>query len=257
MPREREAALALRAARRDAVALQSLGEFGLADVEAAYRVQAINLDAALAGGARVLGRKIGLTSEAIQRQLGVSEPDYGFLLSGMDVSGAAAVDMSRLMEPRIEAEIAVRVSRDLPGDLTPERARDFIDQAMVAAEIVDSAIAGWRITAVDTISDNGSAAGFALGAPLAGAERSDLALPAMTMWRGEAVVSQGVGAACMGGPLHSLCWLARAAAARGVPVRAGEVVLTGALGPMVPVRRGDSFRIAVDGFEELVVAFSA
>ncbi len=253
---EERAAAALRRARLSSAQIDPAELAGLADAEAAYRVQRLNVERRLAEGGIITGRKIGLTSPAVQAQLNVDEPDYGFLFADMDVSGQVEVSTASLAQPRIEAEIAFFVARDLPGDLTPDRAASYVDHAVVAAEIVDSAVLDWRIGLRETVADNASAGRYVLGGERLSPATFDPTAAVMHMTRNGREVSAGTGAACLGGPLLALCWLARAAAARGVPVRAGEVVLSGALGPMVPVAAGDHFEIRVDAVAPLSVRFA-
>lgn len=249
------AADALWRARRACTQVSPKIVAGLSGVEGAYRVQRLNINRRVGEGARVTGRKIGLTSLAVQKQLGVSEPDYGFLLDTMDMTDARAVSMHHLVQPRIEAEIAFVLSRDLPADITPEGAPAYIDHALIAAEIVDSAITDWRIGIVETVADNASAGFYVLGQEKLSLNAFDPAAVVMRMTRNGEPASRGRGVDCLGGPLNALAWLARASAERGVSPRAGDVILTGALGPMVPAAAGDRFRIDVDG-RTLDVRFS-
>ncbi|WP_166869661.1 2-keto-4-pentenoate hydratase [Salinibacterium sp. ZJ70] len=213
---------------------------GEGNVDAAYAVQELLMSRRESDGLARIGRKVGLTNPAVQAQLGVDQPDFGVLLSDMDVTGVEAVDMSRLISPRIEAEIAFVLARDV----------DAVDRASVVAavgsaraafEIVDSRVRDWRISIVDTIADNASSALFVLGdveLPLDGFD--PVAIP-MSLTADGAVVSSGSGAACMGDPVNALVWVAETAARVGRPLRAGEVVLSGALGPMVPFTAGTSY----------------
>ncbi len=252
-PQEQALADALWAARAGRYTLPPLA-FGALDVDAAYRIQAWNL--ARQGGARV-GRKIGLTSRAVQRQLGVDRPDVGCLTADMDVSGPGRVDARRLVQPRIEAEVAFVLSRAIPGDADLDAIRGAIGHVVAAAEIVASVIDGWRITLFDTVADNASAGLFALGAAPKSLASVDPAAVAMTMHRNGQPVSQGSGSACLGDPLNAVAWLARAAAEQGAPLQAGEIILSGALGPMAPVSPGDVFEIAIEPLGRLQVAFAA
>lgn len=235
---------------------EQIPPLGLVDLAAACRVQRINIDRRIAAGARVVGRKIGLTSAAIQAQLGVDEPDFGWLLSDMQVAEGEPVDHGRLIQPRIEAEIAFALKDDLPADPDLDQVRRAIDYAVVAAEIVDSAILDWKITLTDTVADNASAALFVLGGNRARLDRFEPRLAGMATRRDGAVVSHGVGAACLGDPLEAVRWLARAAVAQGAPLQAGEIILSGALGPMVAVRAGDRFDIEVAGLGALSIPFT-
>lgn len=213
---------------------------GGGDIDAAYAVQELIIRRLEADGLARIGRKVGLTNPAVQTQLGVDQPDFGVLLSDMDVSGEAPIEMSRLIAPRIEAEIAFVMAHDV----------DAVDRASVVAavgsaraafEIVDSRVRDWSISIVDTIADNASSALFALGdieLPLA--DFDPIAVP-MTLTADGEVVSTGDGSACMGDPVSALVWVAETAARVGRPLRAGEVVLSGALGPMVPFTAGTRY----------------
>lgn len=227
------------------------------DIDAAYAVQAAWTEDCTAAGARVVGRKIGLTSPAVRAQLGVDQPDFGVLLDSMESPDGAPVDITRTLQPRIEAEIAFVLARDLTAAATGEAEVAAATAFVVAAlEVVDSRIADWDIGIVDTVADNASSGLFVLGAH--GQEIGDLDLAgcAMTMWRGQQVVSQGSGTACMGNPLAAVAWLARTAHRYGRPLRAGEIVLSGALGPMVPVAPGDTFRADISGLGEVSATFT-
>jgi 2-keto-4-pentenoate hydratase len=212
---------------------------GPADVELAYEVQQRFVRDRLAAGARIVGRKIGLTSVAVQRQLGVDRPDFGVLFDDMDVSAVAEVPSGRLLQPRTEAEVAFVLAEDLAeGSLDVAQVRGAVAHAVAALEIVDSRIAGWDITFGDTVADNASSGLFVLGERrLTLAEFEPVEVP-MVLRLGGDVVSEGSGAACLGDPLHALAWLARTARQLGDPLRAGQVVLSGALGPMVATPPG-------------------
>jgi 2-keto-4-pentenoate hydratase len=231
---------------------------GADDVAAGYAVQEQLADRRRAAGARVVGHKIGLTSPAVQRQLGVDQPDFGLLFDDMDMSAYDVVPLAGLLQPRVEAEVAFVLGADLDtDDLTPERVRAAVDHAVAALEIVDSRIAGWDITIADTIADNASSGRFVLGREpirLTDAEPVDAV---MTMTAGGEVVSEGTGAACLGDPLAALGWLARTARQYGRPLRAGHVVLSGALGPMVPVRPDSSVVAVISGFGTVATRFGA
>lgn len=225
------------------------------DISAAYQVQSELIARRAAEGHARVGRKIGLTSEAVQRQLGVDQPDFGVLLDRMRIPDGGLVPAGLLLQPRIEAEIAFRLATDLDGDVTPERIRGAVAASYAALEIVDSRIAGWDITIVDTVADNASSGLFVIsdhGVPLDGL---DLASAGMQMLRNDAVVCTGAGRACLGHPLNALAWLASTAAAYGDPLRAGDIVLSGALGPMMPVRPGDRFTAEIDGLGDIAVSF--
>lgn len=217
------------------------------DIALAYRVQAELTRRRTRDGLLVVGRKIGLTSRAVQRQLGVDQPDFGVLFDDMAFSDNRDVPVSALLQPRVEAEIAFFLATDLDGRLDAATVRGAVGYATPALEIVDSRIAEWDINIVDTIADNGSSALFVLGTDrvsLSSFEPRDV-----EMWMtidGEEV-SIGAGTACLGDPLHALSWLARTGKELGTPLRAGEVVLSGALGPMAPISPGSTVRAGISG----------
>jgi 2-keto-4-pentenoate hydratase len=232
---------------------------GTDDLAAAYAVQQGLVGRRLAAGAVVVGRKIGATSRAVQEQLGVDQPDFGYLLSEMDVSDADPISMSRLLQPRVEAEVAFRLGADLaPGseeEITLDAVRAAVEVALPALEIVDSRIEGWDITFTDTVADNASSGLYVVGAaglPLSELDPVDVE---MTLSVNGEVRSSGTGAACLGDPLVALRWLAVQCHRFGDPLRAGQVVLSGALGPFVPFTAGDEVVAAISGFAPLAVRF--
>ncbi len=218
------------------------------DAEGAYAVQAANTAYWTAAGRRIAGRKVGLTAKAVQAQLGVDQPDFGVLFADMQIADGGALLASKVLQPKAEAEIAFILKADLPNpDASPEDVAAAVGSAMAAIEIVDSRIADWKITFADTVADNGSSAFYVLAdaaKPLAGL---DLWTCGMVLEVNGQVASLGAGAACLGHPLNAATWLARTVARRGQPLRAGEVVLTGALGPMVTLKPGDVVRASVGG----------
>jgi 2-keto-4-pentenoate hydratase len=199
-------------------------------------------------GRRVVGRKVGLTAKAVQVQLGVSQPDFGVLFEDMEVEDGGLLLASKTLQPKAEAEIAFILSADLADpDVTREQVAQSVGQVMAAIEIVDSRIANWKITFADTVADNGSSAFYVLGQerkPLAGL---DLWTCGMALEVNGEVVSLGAGVACLGHPLNAATWLARTLAARGESLRKGDVVLTGALGPMVGIGPGDFVKASIGG----------
>ncbi|MGW4202709.1 2-keto-4-pentenoate hydratase [Streptomyces sp. NPDC004726] len=227
------------------------------DVSAAYAVQRLNVERKLADGRRVVGRKIGLTSPAVQAQLGVDRPDFGALLSDMAVPDGGSIPVGRLLQPKVEAEVALVLGADL--DTAEPHVADIIratDFALPALEIVDSRIADWDITFTDTVADNASSGLFVLGGapvPLTGI---DLRQVTMTLLRGDEKVSSGTGADCLDGPLNAAVWLAGALAEMGDSLKAGDVILTGALGPMVPAAPGDRFEARISGLGSVRVRFA-
>ncbi len=221
---------------------------GTTDIDAAYQVQSLLGRRRVDAGATVIGRKIGLTSPAVQRQLGVARPDFGVLYDDMSYADGQPVPLGGFHAPRVEAEVAFVLSRDLDSPVASivdvMRATEFV---LAAIEIVDSRIAGWDITITDTVADNASSGAFVLGTVPHLLTGLDLAMVGMVLEHRGEPVSVGAGAACLGSPVTAVAWLARELAGRGAPLRAGEVVLSGALGPMVPVTEPGSYRAELDG----------
>ena len=224
------------------------GQLDPTDAVGAYAVQAINTRVWEAEGRRIVGRKAGLTAKAVQQQLGVDQPDFGVLFDDMEVADGGRLDPARCIQAKAEAEIAFVLGADLPSaQSTPAEVAAAVGTVHAAIEIVDSRIADWKITFADTVADNGSSAFFVLaeeGLPLAGL---DLEGAAMTMTVNGEVASTGVGAAALGNPLNAAAWLARTLAERGEPLKAGDILLAGALGPMVTLKAGDQVRTEIAG----------
>lgn len=245
---------AARAARRPCAPVRTLLPPG--DITAAYAIQAAWVAGQVAAGHAMIGRKIGLTSPAVQAQLGVDQPDFGALLATMDCPPGEPVDFGRLLQPRIEAEVAFFLVGDLNRpDIGPGDVLAATGAVAPALEIVDSRIAGWDISIVDTVADNASSGLFTVGPERRPPGALDLAACPMRLWRGEEEVSAGTGSACLGHPAIAVAWLAAAARSYGRPLRAGEIVLSGALGPMVPVRAGDRFTAEIGGLGQVTARF--
>lgn len=210
-------------------------------VEDAYAIQSAQLESWRRGGREVCGYKVGLTSKAMQEQLGVDQPDYGFLLDGMYYDNGATVDASAFIAPKVEPEIAVYLGRALRGPgLTIDEVADAVESVVGSLELIDSRIADWRITLADTIADNASSAGVVAGtvtAPLA--EVDVVALPVTLTINGE-VVGAGDGSAVMGSPLNAVLWLANKLGELGVELQPGALVLPGSVCAAVAVSNGDS-----------------
>jgi len=227
------------------------------DVESAYAVQRIQVDRWLADGRRPVGAKIGLTSPAVQQHFGVFQPDFGVLMADMAVGDGAEVDLSRLIQPKVEAEIAFVLARDLPyEEVTAADVIRATDYLLPAIEIVDSRIAGWDISIVDTVADNASSGMFVLGTRPVDLFDVDLRLCGMVLEHAGEPVSVGAGAACLGNPLNAVAWLAATLAQAGNPLQAGDVVLSGALGPMVPVTPGAAYEARISGLGSVRAVFS-
>jgi 2-keto-4-pentenoate hydratase len=218
------------------------------DAEGAYAVQALNTARWKKEGRRVVGRKIGLTAKAVQTQLGVDQPDFGVLFEDMLLQDGGRLPASRVLQPKAEAEIALILSHDLDQ---PDPSRADIEQAtafaIAAIEIVDSRIADWKISFADTVADNGSSSHFVLGAACHPLDGLDLYSCGMVLEVNGAIASLGAGAACLGHPLDAARWLAGTLARLGDPLRAGDIIMTGALGPMVALQPGDRVQARIGG----------
>ena len=231
---------------------EALAPNALAD---AYAVQSANNQHRVLAGAKRIGRKIGLTSVAVQKQLGVDQPDFGILFDDMVYQGPRAmVRVNSLMQPRIEGEIAFVTAFDITDKNVPRPAlRRCAGHAMAAFEIVDSAKTDWKITLADTVADNASCGAIVMGTDRHLLTGTDIRLAGMVLTQDGDIVSLGVGAASLGDPLAALAWLANLAIDQGDPICAGDVVLSGALGPMMPLLQGKTYRLEIAGFTPLEV----
>jgi len=231
---------------------------GATDIDAAYRVQQQVIAHRCAAGAAVIGRKIGLTSEAVQRQVGVDQPDFGVLLDDMRFDDGDVIPMGALLQPRAEVEVAFVLDADL--DEVPDDAtlRAAVAYACAAIEIVDSRVRDWDITITDTVADNASSGAFVLGRTRR--SLAEFAPKDVTMSLdddGGRELSTGTGAACLGDPLAALAWLARTAIAYGAPLRAGDIILSGALGPLAAVQPGQTLTASISSLGTVTATFSA
>lgn len=213
---------------------------GIQGLDMAYAVAQHNSRVRVASGARIVGKKIGLTSKAVQTQLGVDQPDFGVLFDDMEYLDGDAIPANRLIQPKIEAEIAFVMGRDLV-ETVPSWSEFLVsvEYALPALEIVDSAIADWKITLEDTVADNASCGLYVLGHQPVALGQLQLGELGMQCLKNGELVSVGSGAACLGHPLKAAWWLAKTLAEKGLGLKAGEVILSGALGPMAAIERGD------------------
>ena len=257
--RIRQLAERLRRAHETGVATGPLrDELPADDVASAYAVQNVNTRHWLKQGRRLIGRKIGLTSKTVQKQLGVDQPDYGMLYADMALYDGEEVPMSRVMQPKLEAEVALILERDLQQqDLSIAELMSAVAYVVPAIEIVGSRIENWSIKILDTIADNASAGLFVLGGEPKKLEGLDLRLCGMVMERRGDQISLGAGVACLGNPLNAALWLARTMAGVGAPLKAGDVIMTGALGPMAQVEAGDVVEVRISGLGSVRAAFGA
>jgi 2-keto-4-pentenoate hydratase len=253
------AAERLRRAAATGVAIPPLrDELAPGGVPAAYAVQQANTEHYLRQGRRLVGRKIGLTSKSVQKQLGVDSPDFGMLFADMALADGEQVALGRVMQPKVEAEVAVVLERDLTQpDVSLAEVISATAYALPAIEIVGSRIENWNIKLLDTVADNASSGLFVLGGGPKKLEHLDLRLCGMVMERRGEPVSVGAGVACLGNPLNAAVWLARTMVEMGSPLKAGDVIMTGALGPMVTVAPGDVIEVRIDGLGSVRAAFAA
>jgi 2-keto-4-pentenoate hydratase len=230
---------------------------GDSDIAVAYAVQRELTQRRLDAGATISGRKIGLTSPAVQGQMGVDQPDFGVLFADMDVSAQEEVPSGSLLQPRVEAEIAFVLESDLDvEDLSAARVREAVAYATAALEIVDSRIAGWDIHITDTVADNASSGLYVLSDKRLLVREFEPVDVTMHLYADDTLVSEGNGAACLDDPLNALAWLATTARKFGEPLRAGQVILSGALGAMVPASPGTTFRAEISSLGPVTATFS-
>ncbi|MHA3083682.1 2-keto-4-pentenoate hydratase [Acinetobacter sp. ANC 5383] len=226
-------------------------------IQLAYAIQQHNIQQQLSQGARIVGRKIGLTSRSVQQQLGVDSPDYGCLFAHMAYADNDEIQIQNLLQPKIEAEIALVLKQDLTHQQhTLADILSATDYAVAALEIVDSRIQNWDISLVDTIADNASCGLFVLGSQPKPLSEVDLINCNMQLFENDIPVSHGQGKACLGNPLIAACWLADRMVELGTPLRAGDIVLTGALGPMVPAKAGATYHAIVEGLGQVRIHFT-
>lgn len=223
----------------------------------AYAVQNLITQNRLSIGAKQVGKKIGLTSLKVQQQLGVNQPDFGVLFNDMEVKNGGKLSIAKTMQPKVEAEIAFVLKNDIKS-LNPSFSdiETAIDYAVAAIEIVGSRIANWDIKITDTIADNASASHFVLGTERKKLSEIEVVHCKMKMQLNGKVVSEGTGVDCLGSPLIATQWLAKTMAVLGSPLKAGDIVLSGALGPMATVISGDSVSAKIEGLGEVSVQFS-
>lgn len=211
-------------------------------VDDAYYIQLENIKKKLEAGQKIVGKKIGLTSVAVQKMLGVDEPDYGHLLDTMVVENGGTIDTKDMLQPKVEGEIAFILKKDLKGpNVTAVDVIQATDYVVPALEIVDSRIQDWKISLRDTVSDNASSGLYVLGGKPTKLEDINLELVGMALYQNGEVSNTGVGAAALGNPATCVAWLANRLADYDITLKAGEVILSGALSGMVAANPGDNF----------------
>jgi 2-keto-4-pentenoate hydratase len=228
-------------------------------VEDAYAVQQVNTARKLAAGHRIVGRKVGLTSLAMQQQLGVDQPDYGAITDDMLVQAPATIDLSSLIASRVEGEFAFRVGRDVPaGIYTPDQLRDIVDEVYVSMEIIDSRIANWKIKLADTIADNASSARLVIGVGSSATSELFDALPetVLTLERNGQPVASGAGREVLGDPIRGALWVVNRLGELGEDLRAGEIILAGAVHASVPLEPGVTWSVNAPGFSSASITTS-
>ncbi len=221
----------------------------------AYRIQLANIERRLAQGRVITGKKIGLTSEAVQSMLGVNQPDFGHLLDDMYVPSAVIVRAS-MIKPRVEGEIAFVLKEDIAGpNATVEDVMAATEYVTAAIEIVDSRIVDWRIGIVDTVADNASSGMYVLGESRVDPNSIDLTSVQMNLYQNGAFANSGTGNAVLGNPAYCVAWLANALSEYGVILKKGEVILSGALSAMLFAEAGDRFVAEFDALGSVSVRF--
>lgn len=226
-------------------------------LDGAYTVQSLLIEDRLRAGQRVVGRKIGLTSVSVQQQLGVDQPDFGVLTNAMEYGDREEIPLSQLIQPKVEAEVAFILDHDLNMEaISLAEVIRSIAYVVPAIEVVDSRIRDWKISIFDTIADNASSGAFVLGGVAKKIDKIDLRLCGMRLdHRGEAI-SSGCGGACLGNPLNAVTWLARKMMQLGQPLREGQVILSGALGPMATVTAGEAYEATISGLGTVTALFA-
>lgn len=230
---------------------------GEQNIKDAYAIQKIITQRKIDRGDKIVGRKIGLTSQAVQKQLGVSQPDFGSLTDRTQVANGGSIGLSELMQPKIEAEIAFVLKTDLDiQNPSQEDIVNAIDYASPAIEIVGSRITDWNIRIADTVADNASASHFVVGDNKVNLSDIDLINCKMRIEGHQGIVSEGVGSACLGNPITAVQWLANTMIEFGTPLRQGEIILSGALGPMHTIESSGSYSSEIEGLGSVSVTFS-
>ena len=225
-------------------------------IEDAYFIQQRMLSRRLENGEHIIGKKIGVTSKAVMNMLGVHQPDFGYLLDGMVYNEGESIEMSSLIQPKAEGEIAFLLKKDLQGPgVTAADVLAATEGVMACFEIVDSRIADWKIKIQDTVADNASCGVFVLGDQLVDISNIDLGLCGMVLEKNGEIVVTGAGAATMGHPVNAMVWLANTLGKLGIALKAGDIVLSGAMGAMVPVVKGDNLRMTIGGLGGCSVRF--
>ena len=226
-------------------------------IDDAYRIQQRLIARRIDAGERIIGKKIGVTSAAVMNMLGVYQPDFGMLTDGMVYNEGEAIPAHTLIQPKAEGEIAFVLKKDLIGPgVTGADVLAATEGVMACFEIVDSRIRDWKIKIQDTVADNASCGVFVLGDKLVDPRGVDLNTCGMVLEKNGEIVATGAGAAALGAPVKAVAWLANTLGRLGIPLKAGEVILSGSLAIMVPVKAGDSLRVTIGGIGGCSVRFT-
>ncbi|MGB1438621.1 MAG: fumarylacetoacetate hydrolase family protein [Luminiphilus sp.] len=225
-------------------------------IEDAYQISLRLLANRTQAGERVIGKKIGVTSEAVMNMLDVRQPDFGFLTDAMRHDGEMPIS-ELLIQPRAEGELAFVLKSDLVGPgITNAQVLAATEAVLPCFEVVDSRISDWRIKIQDTVADNASCGLFTINEQAAIApEQIDLAGCRMVVKKNGNVISEGVGAAAMGSPVNCVAWLANTLGQFGITLNAGDIILSGSLVPLEPVTAGDVMTLTIDGIGDCAVSF--
>jgi 2-oxopent-4-enoate/cis-2-oxohex-4-enoate hydratase len=228
-------------------------------IDDAYHISLHTLKLREANGERVIGKKIGVTSKAVQEMLNVHQPDFGFLTDQMQFEDGAEVSLAEtgLIQPRAEGEIAFCLKADLTGPgITAEDVLAATAWVAPCFEIVDSRIDDWRISIVDTVADNASCGVFVIGQIHTDPSCLDLAAVEMQINKNGESAGTGLGSAVQGHPAAAVAWLANTLGEYGIPFRKGEIILSGALAPLIPAAAGDHFNLTAKGLGSCSIHFA-
>lgn len=232
-------------------------EIGEHNEELAYTIQNINTNHRLVDGAKIVGKKIGLTSLKVQEQFGISSPDFGILFNDMEVLNGLSLPITEVMQPKVEGELAFILGASLDQEnLTIVDIINAVDYVLPSIEIVGSRIENWNIRITDTVADNASASHYVLGHTPKMLDDIDIVNCHMDMTINGVLKSSGSGKDCMGSPLNAVLWLARKMQSVGQPLQAGELILSGSLGPMAVVEAGDEVEATFKGLGTVAVSFT-
>lgn len=256
--RTRELGGALYAALRECRSITPLTDTDpTLTIDDAYRVSLDLLERRQRDGEQLIGKKIGVTSRVVMDMLDVRQPDFGFLTDAMQVADGATVELSGLIQPRAEGEIAFRLKKDLKGPgIDAAAVIDATASIHPCFEIVDSRIADWKIRIQDTVADNASCGVFVIGDAEAHPGGFDFEACGVVVWKNDEIISTGAGAAALGSPLNAVAWLANTLGSRGIALSAGDIILSGSLVPLEPAAPGDRFRLKIAGLGEASINFA-